>query len=57
MVQRAEPNAKPGKCCKCDGTGIFQWARRVYGTPSKSGTCYDAERGALNARGAARTHQ
>jgi hypothetical protein len=31
----AQPNDKPGKCCKCGGTGIYKWGRR-----GRSGLCF-----------------
>lgn len=40
MYDFAQPNAKPGTCCKCRGTGIYAWGTMVNGKPSKSGTCY-----------------
>jgi DnaJ-class molecular chaperone len=40
MYDLAVPNAKPGECEKCRGTGRYSWGAVVNGRPSKSGECY-----------------
>jgi DnaJ-class molecular chaperone len=34
------PNGKPGKCVKCNGSGVYGWGAFVNGRPTKSGTCW-----------------
>ncbi len=40
MYDMAQPNAKPGKCCKCSGSGVYAWGAIVNGQPTKSGPCH-----------------
>ena len=40
MYDLSQPNAKPGTCQKCNGSGEYHWGAVVNGKPSKSGTCY-----------------
>jgi len=40
MYNLAIVNAKPGRCEKCSGRGVYSWGAVVNGKPSKSGTCY-----------------
>jgi DnaJ-class molecular chaperone len=40
MYDMAQPNAAPGTCCKCNGTGTYCWGAMVNGQPSKSGPCH-----------------
>jgi DnaJ-class molecular chaperone len=41
MSDFAMPNEKPGKCCKCSGTGEYRWQVTVQGKPAvKAATCY-----------------
>ena len=40
MYDLSQPNERPGKCCKCNGTGIYYWGAVVNGKPSNSGTCF-----------------
>ncbi len=40
MYDLAQPNAKPGECCKCRGTGVYSWGTVVNGQCSKSGPCH-----------------
>ncbi len=40
MYDLSIPNAKPGKCAKCRGTGEYRWGAVVNGKPSNSGQCH-----------------
>lgn len=40
MYDLSQPNHKPGECCKCKGTGTYQWGASVNGQMQKGGTCY-----------------
>jgi DnaJ-class molecular chaperone len=40
MYDMSQPNAKPGICCKCRGTGIYAWGAFVNGKPTHSGPCH-----------------
>ena len=40
MYDMSIPNAKPGTCSKCHGTGEYRWGAVVNGKPSKSGQCH-----------------
>lgn len=40
MYDLAVPNAKPGQCAKCNGSGVYCWGIVVNGQPSKSGPCH-----------------
>ncbi len=43
MYDFSYPNAKPGTCAKCHGTGVYSWGANVNGRPSKSGPCYSCK--------------
>jgi len=36
----AVPNAKPGPCEKCRGSGTYQWGASVNGRMTHSGQCH-----------------
>jgi DnaJ-class molecular chaperone len=40
MSDFAAPNAVPGQCVKCNGSGEYRWGAAVNGKPSKSGPCH-----------------
>lgn len=40
MYDLSQPNAKPGQCCKCRGTGVYSWGTVTNGTPAHSGPCF-----------------
>jgi hypothetical protein len=40
MYDLAIVNAKPGRCEKCGGNGIYSWGAVINAKPSKSGTCF-----------------
>ena len=40
MYDMSIPNAEPGPCAKCNGTGEYRWGAVVNGKPSKSGQCH-----------------
>ncbi len=40
MYDLSQPNAKPGKCNKCKGTGTYTWGGTINGRPVKSGQCH-----------------
>ena len=33
-------NARPGKCEKCNGTGVYRWGPIVNGKCAKEGQCF-----------------
>lgn len=39
----AVPNARPGTCAKCSGSGTYAWGAIVNGRPTKSGTCWSCK--------------
>jgi DnaJ-class molecular chaperone len=40
MYDLSQPNAKPGTCCKCKGTGVYSWGARINGRMQHSGACF-----------------
>lgn len=40
MYDMSQPNAKPGICGKCKGTGVYQWGACVNGKMACSGPCH-----------------
>lgn len=40
MYDLAVPNAAPGRCEKCRGTGLYCWGAVVNGNAEKSGPCH-----------------
>ena len=40
MYDLSQPNAAPGQCVKCKGTGAYRWGPIVNGKQSKGGTCF-----------------
>lgn len=40
MYDLSVPNAKPGTCEKCKGSGVYGWGACVNGKMSKSGPCF-----------------
>jgi DnaJ-class molecular chaperone len=40
MYDLSIPNAQPGPCEKCKGTGTYSWGAVVNGQPQHSGTCF-----------------
>lgn len=40
MYDLSQPNAKPGPCDKCKGTGTYRWGASVNGRMSHAGTCF-----------------
>ena len=40
MYDLSIPNAKPGICAKCHGTGIYSWGVCLNGKMTKSGPCH-----------------
>lgn len=40
MYDLAQPNAKPGACVKCRGTGVYGWGACVNGVMQHSGPCF-----------------
>ena len=43
MHDMSIPNAKPGTCAKCGGSGEYRWGAVVNGKPSKSGQCHSCQ--------------
>ena len=57
MYDLSQPNAKPGRCNKCKGTGTYYWGAVVNGKPSKSGPCHSCgATGQQTKRDIARNH-
>lgn len=57
MYDLAIPNAKPGTCAKCQGTGRYGWGAVVNGVCEKSGPCYSCRgTGKQDKRQIARNH-
>jgi DnaJ-class molecular chaperone len=40
MYDLSEPNAAPGPCCKCRGSGVYGWGPTVNGKIRHEGTCW-----------------
>ena len=40
MYDLSQPNAKPGTCGKCRGTGTYSWGGSVNGKPRFTGSCH-----------------
>lgn len=41
MTDFAVPNDKPGRCAKCNGSGLFRWAGSSNGRPVvRAGACH-----------------
>jgi len=40
MYDLSQPNAEPGECIKCRGTGKYEWGTCINGKMQFSGTCY-----------------
>jgi hypothetical protein len=40
MYDLSHPNAAPGTCGKCRGTGVYSWGASVNGKTAHSGTCF-----------------
>ena len=43
MYDLSQPNAKPGKCCKCNGSGVYRWGASVNGKMEKEGQCFSCQ--------------
>ena len=44
MTDFAVPNARPGECAKCRGTGKYQWHATIKGRAVvKEGDCYSCQ--------------
>ena len=40
MYDLSQPNAQPGQCCKCKGTGTYKWGASVNGKMTNAGPCH-----------------
>jgi DnaJ-class molecular chaperone len=40
MYDLSQPNAKPGQCSKCKGSGEYRWGASVNGRTAFSGRCH-----------------
>ena len=40
MFDLAQPNAKPGPCEKCNGSGVYRWGAIVNGRATHEGPCH-----------------
>jgi DnaJ-class molecular chaperone len=40
MYDLSVPNAKPGPCAKCKGSGSYSWGACVNGKMTHSGKCF-----------------
>lgn len=43
MYDMSVPNAAPGKCAKCNGSGKYRWGAVVNGKSSHEGTCFSCK--------------
>ena len=43
MYDFAVPNAKPGVCEKCKGSGVYRWGAVVNGKCAHEGTCFSCK--------------
>ena len=43
MYDMSVPNAKPGPCAKCKGTGLYQWGACVNGKMQFSAMCFSCQ--------------
>jgi DnaJ-class molecular chaperone len=43
MYDLSMPNAKPGECCKCQGSGLYRWGAVVNGKATHEGTCFSCK--------------
>jgi DnaJ-class molecular chaperone len=43
MFDLSVPNAKPGQCEKCSGSGVYGWGAVVNGQCEKSGPCFSCK--------------
>lgn len=43
MYDLSQPNSKPGKCCKCQGSGLYQWGACVNGKMTHGGPCFSCK--------------
>ena len=57
MYDLSVPNAKPGTCEKCRGSGVYQWGAVINGQCTKSGPCHSCKgTGRQTCRDIARNH-
>jgi hypothetical protein len=40
MYDLSQPNERPGKCAKCQGTGEYRWGAIVNGQATHAGPCF-----------------
>ena len=43
MYDLSQPNAKPGTCRKCNGSGVYAWGACVNGKITHSGPCFSCQ--------------
>ena len=43
MTDFSMPNATPGKCVKCKGSGEYCWGAVVNGKPTHKGRCHSCQ--------------
>lgn len=43
MYDFSQPNAKPGVCVKCRGTGVYAWGTFTNGKPAHEGMCFSCQ--------------
>lgn len=43
MYDFSQPNSKPGKCCKCSGSGVYNWGGTINGVPRFTGPCFSCK--------------
>jgi len=57
MYDLSVPNAKPGRCEKCRGTGRYSWGAVINGKVQNSGACHSCRgTGAQSRADIARNH-
>lgn len=43
MSDFSVPNAQPGPCAKCGGSGIYRWGTRINGKGGNEGPCFSCQ--------------
>ena len=57
MYDLSQPNAAPGTCEKCKGSGVYSWGASVNGKMTHGGTCFSCRgTGKQSARQIRRNH-
>jgi len=43
MYDMSQPNAKPGRCIKCSGSGRYRWGAIENGRAKHEGPCFSCQ--------------